>query len=87
MIDSLYKKEILIVKNYPKIDATSERVGFPMGERFLGYGLVTGKNIPCLSYINYKIVKIKVNKIKIWIMNAGNIDELYSIQAFIDSKI
>lgn len=43
MIDSLNKKEILIVKNYPKIDASSERVGFPMGERFLGYGLVTGK--------------------------------------------
>lgn len=35
MLKILLFKDILIVKNYPKIDTSAVRIGFPMGERLV----------------------------------------------------
>ena len=37
-------KDALITRNFPKDESILERVAVPMGERFLGSGLVTGTN-------------------------------------------
>lgn len=36
------KKDMFILKNFPKPDKSMEMVRFPFGSRFLGHGLVTG---------------------------------------------
>ena len=59
-------------------------VRYPFGEIFLGFGIATGKARHIYSK-KYKNIYQKI-PLKRIIMNAGDIEELYSIQASRESN-
>jgi hypothetical protein len=49
-------KEVLIVKDYPKYERIYNMIAFPYGQRFIGYGLLTGtENKIFLNSYNKKL--------------------------------